>query len=125
MFEHGTRDSAGFSMGGETLTAAEAEAEKMARQAAEAEKAVFLEGRRREMAKEKSEADKITRERSSANLETRAIEIFMTANPSFSWHDAKFLYDSELKKLIAIRRFEAAFFGSPDKQRAMLADVHL
>jgi hypothetical protein len=114
-FETELRDLGTVNLGGQTLSAEAAEIERAARQAEEAETSAFLEKRRREMQAEKNVADKEARERSAENLETQAIEIFMTANPSHSWHDAKFLYDTELRKTIAIRRFEAAFFAEKPK----------
>jgi hypothetical protein len=119
-FEVEGRDIIGIPVGGASLTPEAAAIEKAAREQGEAEKAAFLAERRREMAKQTADEQKAARERAEENLEQSSIEIFMTANPSYSFHDAKFLYDTELRKIIAIRRFEAAFFVEKPK-----ADFHM
>ncbi len=118
-FENEGRDIVGISMGGDGAGAKEA----MEKQ--RSDKLIFDEVLREQKKindKARAESDKEARERSAEILEQNAIEIFMTANPSFSWHDAKFLFDTELKQKIAIRRFEEAFFSEKPKG---FGDVHL
>ncbi len=99
--------------------------ERAAREKAEADKIEFISQRQREMKSETDAADKESRERAAEILEKQAIEICMEANPNLSWREAKSLYDHELKQIIAIRRFEIAFFGSPDKTRAIFSGVKM
>ena len=95
------------------MTPEQLASQRLAEQEAADRKEAFMAQRQREMAKEKADADKESRARSSEILEKQVIWICMEANPNYSWHDAKLLYDGELKQLIAIERFKAAFFGQP------------
>ncbi len=61
--------------------------------------------------KARADSDKESQVRAAELLEKNAIEVFMEANPNYSWHSAKYLFDTELKQLIAIENFKSAYFG--------------
>jgi hypothetical protein len=120
-FENNLRGDIAFDMGG-GKTPEQHEAEKAARVAAAAEKAVFLEGRRREMAAEKAVVDKQNRERAEQKLEENAVAICLEANPNLSKVEATRLWNHSLRQLILARRFEEAFFAEKPKG---FGDIHM
>jgi galactose-1-phosphate uridylyltransferase len=63
--------------------------------------------------------------RAAGLLKSEVVKIVMRENPNFDEADAKHLFETELKKLIAVERFKTAFFGSPDKQREMFSHVEM
>jgi len=111
-FEVEERDIVGLPMAG-SIEDAEAAMEKQ-----RSDKLIMDEVLREQKIKNdkaRADSDKESRERSAEILEQNAIEIFMTANPNYSWHDAKYLYDTYLRERIAVLRFEAAFFAEKPK----------
>ena len=104
-FEHGAEDPI------TTFGLPQTPEQKAAEIAARADAEVFREQRKREMAKEKAEVDKAAQTRAAEILEKNAIEVFLEVNPGYSWHGAKYLFDSQLRELIAIENFKSAYFG--------------
>ena len=110
---------------GENLTIEERSARKAAQEKADGEAAEFLvEQRKKREAVDFAERQRAI-SRAAGLLKAQAVEVCMQVNPNFDETDAKYLYEHKLKDLIAIRRFEEAFFGSSDKQRELFSDVHL
>jgi hypothetical protein len=115
----------GMSSFGYNKTPEQLASEKAEKAASDAENEAFWVQRRRELAAEKSALDKQNREREEKNLEERAVEVCLSANPNFSETEARRFYNHHFRQLIAIERFRTAFFGNSDAAKKMFDDLHM
>ena len=70
--------------------------------------------------KEKKVADDRAVLRAEEINEEKVVAAIMESNPNFSKYEARRLYEEKVRSLVAIRRFEDAFFGQPAGAKSLL-----
>ncbi len=118
-FENDGTDLIGSFGVGKTREEIEQEAERKERA-----EAFLAEEKKRKEKESKIEADRAVL-RQEEIIEKRVVSAIMEANPNFSQYEARRLYSEKLREIVAIRQFEIAFFGSPDKTRAIFSGVKM